>query len=85
MDINCVPVMSNYIFRSFGISVSILSHFENRILIKPVQGSVVGVGHFILLVLNRLSEIFIFFLHFFSVFLAFKGSNYLQLFVSVLL
>ena len=85
MDINCVPVVSNYIFWSFGISVSILSHFENRILLKPVQGDVAGVGHFILLVLNELSEFFIFFFYFFCVFLAYKGSNYLQLFVSVLL
>ena len=39
---------ADYIFSSFGIIEFIYSHFENRILLKPVLGGVASFAHFII-------------------------------------
>ena len=72
---------ADYIFWSFGISEFIKSHSESRVLLKPVLGGVAGVAHFSIgheqTQYNRVSNF-----QLFDVFLASKGSNYSDLFIS---
>ena len=77
--VKCVPIhhhSAHYIFWSFGIIEFIFSHFENRVLHKPVLREIVGVAHFITGQLNRVWSF-----HFLDVFLASNEPNYSELIV----
>ena len=63
----------NYIISKCG---DFYSHFENRVLLKKVLGSLAGVAHFIITGNERTQINRVCYFHFFGVFLAFKGSNY---------
>ena len=69
---------ADYIFWSFGTIEFVYRYFINRVLLKPVLGGMATVENFITgheqTQLNRVC-----YFHFFDVFLAFKGSNYLEL------